>query len=369
MNGFIDSIDFKNLEPERYWSFPKNYKKNKLETARYMVESGEYLGSRKMDGIYSRFIKDEDGNCFLMTRNKGVSGNYADKILYLPQLKDFLYDIPKGTCFLGEIYFPDDEGSRKVTTICGCLLDKALERQKDKKLHYYIFDCYAFDGKSLLKVPFEKRIEYINKVSDYEYIEKAAYYSGEELWKNYLTILEQGGEGVVITKKDSIVQPGKRTAMKTLKLKKELEETIDCFVTGRYKEPTRKYTGKSIETWQYWQDDKTFKKVKGLFYKEYIENGSLIPITKDYYYNWAGSIELAVLKDDKEFVICDVSGISEEIKKGIVQEPEKYLHRVCEVSAMEIERINGGFSLRHPKFIQWRDDKNWKDCRFADIIE
>ena len=368
MNGYIDSIDFKNLEPERYWSFPKNYKKNKVETAKYMVMSGEYLGSRKMDGIYGRFIKDEDGNCFLMTRNKGVNGSYANKILYLPQLKEFLWGIPKGSCFLGEIYFPDDEGSRKVTTICGCLLDKARERQVDKKLHYYIFDCYAYDNHSLLDTPFEERIKILNNIDDFPYIEKAKYFSGEELWNEYHKILKEGGEGVVITKRNAIVQPGKRTSMKTLKLKKELQETIDCYVTGNYKEPTMRYTGKAIETWQYWMSDKTFKKKIGDYYKDYLEKGDLIPITKDYYYGWAGSIELAVRKDNEDFVVCDVSGITEEIKKGIVNKPDKYYHRVCEVSAMEIERIDGNFSLRHPKFIGWRDDKDWQDCKYEDII-
>ena len=58
--------------------------------------------------------------------------------------------MPNGTVLLGEIYLPSNEKSKAVTTILGCLKDKALMRQdKGEKLHFYIFDCLANNGKNI----------------------------------------------------------------------------------------------------------------------------------------------------------------------------------------------------------------------------
>ena len=59
----------------------------------------------------------------------------------------FFEALPNGTCLLGEIYFPKNEGSSNVTTIMGCTQDKALRRQENgEKLHYYVFDVLAYNN-------------------------------------------------------------------------------------------------------------------------------------------------------------------------------------------------------------------------------
>lgn len=130
MNFVIDDVDFKELDSERYWSFPKSYKKDPKIEVRNMIFSGTYLGARKMDGAYFRFIKGMDGGMRLQGRSRGVSGDYLDKIDHVPHLMDFFNWLPNGTCLLGEIYFPDKEGSNEITKIMGCLPKKAIERQK-----------------------------------------------------------------------------------------------------------------------------------------------------------------------------------------------------------------------------------------------
>ena len=55
-------------------------------------------------------------------------------------------------------------------------------------------------------------------------VDFATYYEGEELWEQLQKILAAGGEGIVMTKKGTVPSPGKRTARKTLKVKKELAE-------------------------------------------------------------------------------------------------------------------------------------------------
>lgn len=387
----IDGINFFELESEKYWSFPKSYKKDSKAETKQMIFSNDYLGARKIDGAYYRFVKDMEGNMTLQGRNKSVKGTYLNKIGHVPHLQEFFNILPKGTCLLGEIYFPNKEGSHNVTTIMGCLEDKAIKRQmQNDKLHYYIFDIWAYAGFSLMNTPFEERIKYIDKIKQYIYdidnfsiqdqmkmyphgrditvkkmfpeVDFAEYYTGEALWNELHSILEKNGEGIVITKKDSIPEPGKRRAYKTLKIKKEIAQTIDCFFTGVAAKPTREYGGKEIETWKYWENPSTKEKFEGEYYTNYY-NGELIePVTKPYFNGWAGSLEIGVvsLKTKKIIPIGWLSGLTDEIKANW----KDYKHKPIEVTAMEFTEDK---ALRHGKLVKFRPDLNLMDCTYEKI--
>ena len=370
-NLIIDNIDFNELESEKYWSFPKSYKGDAKHDTKMMIFSGDYLGARKMDGAYWRFTKSLDGEMKLQGRSRSVSGSFLNKIGHVPHLHHFFESLPNGTCLLGELYFPEKEGSQNVTTIMGCKEDKAIERQeKGMKLHYYIFDIWAWNGVSFLTKRAVDRFNYLmNSAYAYqrEYVEYAKYSSGEELWENLQTILANDGEGIVMTKRDSIPQPGKRTARKTLKVKKELAQSIDCFFTGRVTSPTKEYTGKEIGTWKYWIDEVTGERLEeGEHYRDYSMGKTIMPVTKPYYYIWAGSLEIGVLKDSKVFPIGFISGVSDEIKKNY----KDYAMRPIEVTAMEFQHHEDGRQpgLRHAKFISFRDDLTLQDCTYNKIF-
>lgn len=374
MYGYINDIDFHNLEAEKYWTFPKTYKGNAQEETKRFILSEEYLGAEKMDGHYARLIKDEDGNIILQGRSKSVSGDYLDKHEWVPQLQNFFDWLPNGTCLLGELYFPNQRGSRKVTTILGCLVDKAIERQKSgEKLCYYIFDIWAYNGESYLNKTAEERFKQLYRIGyEYaqpinEYVHYAKYTKGEELWNKLGEILNSGGEGIVITRANSKPEPGKRTARKTLKVKMEIEQTIDAFLDGNYKTPTRLYTGKEIETWAYWENVKTGEKSSENKYIEYSTGKPWEPVTKPYFNGWASAVSFSVMKDGKPTHIGWISGITDELKEGIVSDNKKWIGKVAELTAMEIEHIDGNFSLRHGKIVNWRSDKTYADCDFSQI--
>ena len=385
MGNLIDSVDFFELESERYWSFPKSYKKDPKIEAKQMIFSNDYIGSRKIDGAYYRFVKDMEGNMTLQGRSRSVKGGFLNKIGHVPHLQEFFNFLPNGTCLLGELYFPNKEGSHNVTTIMGCLEKKAIQRQEKDKLHYYIFDVWAYDGKSLLKTPMIERVKYIDKIIDKAYepyigeqcnlfphgaqatvkarfpeIVFPRYCEGKELWTLLQKILEEGGEGIVITKKDSYPEPGKRTSKKTLKIKKELSQTIDCFFTGNYSPPTRLYNGKEIETWKYWENIKTCEKLEGEHWKDYANGAPIEPVTKPFFNGWAGSLEIGVLKKGKIFPIGWLSGVSDEIKANI----NKYKDQPIEVTAMEFTEDR---ALRHGKLVRFRPDLQLIDCNYEKI--
>lgn len=376
MSSIINNVDFENLPAEKYWSFPKTYKGDRHKDTKDFILSEVYIGAEKMDGHYARFIKDDNGNMRLQGRTESVNGGYLNKIEWVPQCMEFFNSLPNGTCLLGELYFPTKRGSRNVTTILGCLKDKALDRQaKGEKLCYYVFDVWAYNGKSLLNTPIETRI---NHYLDYEmldlfdgedYIKKANYLKGEELWNKYGEILSSGGEGIVITKLGTVPEPGKRTARKTLKCKMEIEETIDAFVDGNYKESTVEYNGKMIDTWTYWMNTKTGEKFNKNMYKEYVNGEPIIAITKGFYNGWASAISFSVMKGNDPVHICWISGIDESIKEKIVTNPKELIGKVAAINCMEVEHIGNEYSLRHPRIDTWRNDKAYKDCEWTQIAK
>lgn len=369
----INNVDFVEIEAEKYWSFPPKYKGDKKKEIRDMIFSGEYFGSVKKDGHYYRFIKDGD-ILRLQGRSKSVSGEYLNKIDWVPHIKDELEVIPDGTVLLGELYFPFNPGSKKVTTVMGCLKEKAIQRQKEEenKLHYYIFDVWAYDGKSMLNETIEHRINLINKINGIfeksKYIEVAEYYSGEKLWNKLGDALSSNEEGIVITREGSIPEPGKRTARKTIKIKKELNSDLDVFLTGNYKRANKEYDGKNITEWKFWYNVKTDEKLYGDYYSEFFNGSPIEPVKKTFFYGWASSVEIGAYDPIKDEIIHIgyISNVSDKVKEEIILKDNNWILKPCKVTAMEIDDESN--LLRHAKIIEFREDISWKDCTVQKIF-
>lgn len=368
MVGFVDGIDWVNCEAMKYWSYPSGYAKDKKAEIRNYIFSGDYLGALKVDGYYQRLVKDEDGNYFMIARNKDVNGNAINKFEWVPQLQSFMDAIPNGTVFFCEAYLPGNEGSRKITSLLGCLKDKCIQRQeKGQKLHFYIFDVAAFNGENYITLGMGQRVKNLNVIQERfkdscKYVDWATYYTGKELWDKLDEYLSSGREGIVIYNKDCPIYFKRTPARQTIKIKKEINETIDCFFTGKYTPPTYKYEGKEIETWPYWINIITKEKIEGEKYMDYYNGAPIEPITKPFFNDWAGSLEIGLIKENKVVPIGYLSNLTEEIKAN----PDLYKGKVIEVSCMEINEGTNG--LRHAKFIQFRPDLNIRDCTWEKIF-
>ena len=384
MYGYIDGYDFGEMEAMKYYAPPSTWSdEKKRESARSKIFSGDWYGAEKKDGYFAKLIKDEDGNIILYSRSRGVNGKFADKHEWVPHLNDFFDALPNGTCLLGELYLPSQPGSRNITTIMGCLKEKAVARQeKGEKLHFYVFDCLAWDGKSLMKTKFIDRIKKVTQVWAggfvRDYISVAMYVLGADLNILLQEILARGDEGVVITHKDALYEPGKRPSKTTLKIKKELKQTIDCFFTGIGSAPTKEYTGKELETWQYWENLRTGEKIQGEYFKDYMSGASIAPVTKGYFYGWYGSLEIGVFRhkvgsrckingviyeDTEVFPIGWLSGLPDEMKA----DPKKFAFKPIEVTAMEWSIVSN--SLRHGKMIGWRKDLTLVECNYEKLSD
>ena len=380
MDCIIEGIDFYNLEAMKYFSPSTSWsEEKKKQNAMEKIFSGEWWGAQKRDGIFCMCGKNHKGEIFLRPRAKNTKGEFVNKVDWVPQFHDFLNSLEPETVFLGEVYLPRDEQAKTTTSIMNCLLKKSLARQskEEDKLHLYIFDILADRGESYLNM---KAIDRFLTVGDYSkthmnpYVEWAQYKRGNELWQMLQDLLADGYEGIVITHEDAPYQPGKRSNKVSLKIKKELQDTVDCVVIGA-NPPTRTYSGKEIETWEYWFNNLTnikilaseyFKAYHETIYKLYVDGGPVEPVTKNWYYGWAGSWKLGAYKDGKLVQIGSLSGLTDEQKENW----KDYVGKIVEVSAMEVsENQEGGKGLRHPKLIDIRDDIAPEECTYERIFD
>ena len=380
MNCIIDNFDFWNMESMKYYAPSTSWSaEKKKQNAMDKIFSGLWWGATKKDGCFYLCGKNLENEIFVRPRAKNTKGEFVNKVDWVPQIHSFLNKLESGTVFIGELYLPSNEQAKSTSSIMNSLCAKGIKKQEkeENKLHLYIFDILADGGESYLNM---KAIDRFLRVEDYgkkyqsPYVEFATYYNGKELWNKLQEVLANGGEGIVITYEDAKYEPGKRSAKISLKVKKELQDTVDCIVIGA-NPPARAYSGKEIETWEYWFNDlgnekilasEYFAKNHESIYKLYAEGGAVVPVTKNWFYGWAGSWKLGAYKDGIRVQIGSLSGLTDEQKENW----RDYVGKVVEVSAMETsENQEGGRGLRHPKLISIRNDIAPEECTYERIFD
>lgn len=373
MNCIIEGIDFYQLEAMKYYSPSTSWSaEKKKENAMQKIFSGEWWGAQKRDGIFCMCGRNQDGDIFLRPRAKNTKGEFVNKVDWVPQIHRYLNELEPGTVLLGELYLPRDEQAKSTSSIMNSLQPRAVKKQQkeEDKLHLYIFDVLANKGKSLLDAPALKRFTTLHKMSylHADYVEWAKYCNGQDLWNMLQQLLADGYEGVVITHQDAPYQPGKRSNKISLKIKKELQDTVDCIIIGA-NAPTKISGTNMPQDWEYWLDEMHDKKVLASDYQkefhrhpyeDYYDGDPIYPVTKNWFYGWAGSLKLGLYDGDKLIHIGDLSGIDESIKAHW----KDYVGTIAEISCMEIHDTGG---LRHPRFLGWRMDKSPKDCTIEQI--
>lgn len=355
-------------EPQLVWSLPAG-KEEKLEE---MCENGEYFASIKKDGACYQYVKTED-HAYLFGRTVSkVTGLLTEKGANVPHILSALDCLPTYTVIVFEIYYPGGT-SKNVTSIMGCLPQKAIDRQKDNPIHAYAHDILHYNGEDLRTVPAFDRYQILEKVwkdhelSQYDFLELA-----QPIYDNILEetnkILSSGEEGVVLRRYDGAWYCGKRPAWNTIKIKQH--DTIDLVCMG-FVSPTKEYTGKELDTWPYWMPDSdmagTFQFSDGNSSIQF--ETKCIPVTKYYYYGWPSAIKIGAYNENNELVELGTvsSGLSDDDKQGMAERPDDYLMKVVTLDCMSIDKKEK--TLRHPVFRCWRDDKNAKDCTIIEAFK
>ena len=89
----------------------------------------------------------------------------------------------------------------------------------------------------------------------------------------------------------------------------------------------------------------------------------IIPVTKNFYNKWAGSLRLGLYKDGQVVYFGDLSGLTEEV----LANAEDYVGKVVEVGGMQIDNVS--HHIRHPRLIRWRTDKRPSECTWDQVLE
>lgn len=369
-----------NMEPMRYWaptsSMSPETKRQHLEQ---MANSGEYIWSQKYDGNWSRAVITPNHSALQtrgISKKTGTYGEIQNKVFFW---EDIAQAFENDTVILGEVYLPGGI-DKDVGSILRCLDPKAQARQKDKKLEWRIFDILYLDGLNLMNTPVEQRIEYIPEVakrinnplvSGIEYHEM-----NEHFFDDLNEIFSNGGEGAVCYRRSSIYVPGKRgpSAWETCKVKQEISADIDCFITG-IEPAARDYTGKDIQTWNLWEDERSGEKFNDQLYGDYRMGRTIRPISKGYYFGWPGAIYTSVYDNNGNIIpLCKVAGLTEDFKTELRDNFDEW--NMCPltiggmmVSTAQAESDGTGISIRHPYIKSIRkNDIDPKDCTLAKIL-
>ncbi len=356
--------DFEMMTPMRYYN--NEDQNNAKRQAMIENEDNQYIATKKLDGDFSMLIHYEKGKNLIRSRNLSkVTGKYGNHTEKLPHIVAEMDLLPDNTVLLAEICW-DEPGSNNnaVGTILRCLAPKAIERQKDKKLKAVVFDCLMIEGRDLTDQGYEYRLkeaynlcvddsfataDNLAPLSSAEYI-----YMTEIFYDNFIEeatrIIDAGGEGLVIQRKDYTYNPGSRTAWKTLKLKQSLEE-MELLVIDTI-EPKKDYQGIEEQTWPYW----------ALF----DENGNVIewsqanmsdhswkPVTKPFFNGWKNGVTVLF-----EGVKTDItSGLTDADREWLATPEAAQMIANQELYAVvKAMSINDKGALRHGYLVRLRND-------------
>lgn len=350
------------------WKLPAG-KEDKLSE---VCENGDYFLEEKVDGAFYQFVKTQNYSYLFGRTVSRKTGLLTEKSANVPHIIDALSTIPADTVIVGEIYVPGGT-SKDVTSIMGCLAEKAIARQKDNPIHFYLHDITFYNGEDVTALGAEDRYDLLHKLWDecglaqYSFLRLAEKVT-ENLEQTISDILARGGEGAVLKKKDAPYTPDKRPAWSTIKIKQM--DSIDLVCMG-FCPPTKEYTGKEIETWPYWvktTDDPEFGEVEELSMScKYGEEGWQ-PVTKYYAFNQYSAIKIGAYDNNGTLVELGTvsSGLTDEMKQSMSENPVFYLGMVVSLDCMSIDK--GSKTLRHPVFKAWRGDKNPEDCKISEVF-
>ena len=256
------------------------------------------------------------------------TGQYMENQDKLPILQEQVKNLSLGYTVLDCECYAKDWST--IVGILHSLPERAVELQKQDTARFAVFDCLFYNGKDLRDEPYFVRLRYAKKVVtliDYEPLHFVKFMNSDNLpddIQNFRTIesnedwqkcmqnaVDIGFEGIVIKSLQ------KKYYDKGAVLKCKKFETVDCVICG-YQDGRGKYEGS------------------------------------------VGALEIGYWDESTNTVvkISNVNCGTDEEREMINNCRLKYLYSVVEIKCQEITEK----SLRHPVFVRFREDKDYKMC-------
>jgi DNA ligase 1 len=241
------------------------------------------------------------------------------------------------------------------------------EMAKKVSIKFNVFDVMYIDGKSLIDTPYEERRKVLNnavkngdllKIVDFEITQDP-----ERINELMRKELGEGLEGIIVKKADAGYVAG-RTGYRWVKMKEKesqkakLADSLDCIVMGYYK-GRGKRTSFGVGGFLVGVINDTMQSTKGK--QQRVEEGRVLTLTKigtgltdDQFRELKRRLlDLEVKDKPKNYGAVDNTVIPDVwVIPGLV----------IEVAADEItasDKSSSGYSLRFPRLVKFRDDKDW----------
>jgi ATP-dependent DNA ligase len=283
-----------------------------------------YLGEPKFDGSHYLLKFLGKAGLRLHSRKLSVKDNRpVDKTLNVPHIMEEVRTKLLGTqekefALDGEILC-QEEGSNLVTSVMGSKPEKAkLLQEQNGYVRFMVFDLPWFEGHPMFDVPFHERravLEaWFKDNGPFRYL-----FLTPQVMKNKKAFRDkvwaEGKEGIMLKRLDGLYEPGNKPKDNWIKIK---AKKTDEFVVMDFIPGEGKYDGL----------------IGAIVFGQYDPKGQLVKVSQ-------------------------ASGMTDEERKKISKNPRGHVGRVVEIEFQE--RTKDG-SLRHPRFLRWREDKNAKEC-------
>lgn len=304
-----------------------------------ILQSPQYEAEQKIDGCHYNCI----GGRFFSTHISEITGVPVEKTANFPHIAQAIEFLGWNKILLdGEINYPG-KTSQDVTSVTGTTDgDKAIAYQEQHGwVEYRVFDMLRDpDGHWLLNLTWQERRTILDGIAAkmHELCPQIVVnpYVINDKQKFVRDILDNGGEGAVIKRRNGLYIPGKNPKWEWMKIKQHDSE--DVVITG-FAPPKKAYSGTDYQNWLYW------------------ENGD--PVSKNYHFGWIGSIKYGKYHNGQLTECGQCGGINEADRKHMTEHPEQYIGKVMQVDFME--KTNAG-NNRHCTFVQLHPDKNPFEC-------
>lgn len=160
-------------------------------------EGSEWVYEVKLDGYRAIAVRSGDKVSLFSRRRKSFNRQY-------PHIVEALSDLPNGTVIDGEIVALDDSGRPEFNLLQNYRRDAG-------RIRYFVFDLLCHQNRDTTRLPLVERRELLRslrfqspRIQFVDYLETSA--------TNMLAaVKEQGLEGVIAKRRDSLYQPGRRT--------------------------------------------------------------------------------------------------------------------------------------------------------------
>jgi DNA ligase D-like protein (predicted ligase) len=291
-----------------------------------LPEGPQWTYEVKLDGYRSIGVRASRDTILYSRNGKNFNKRYS-------YVAEALAELPPETVVDGEVVALDDSGRPDFHRL-------QHYGAEGSRIQYFIFDMLVWNGRDLTNMPLAERWKLLKSVklrSPRIRVSEQCDISADQM---LAAVRQQGLEGVVAKRKDSLYEPGKRTGFWVkMRINRGQEFVIGGFIPGPH--------GVDSIIVGYYRG-------KDLYYVARVRNG-FVPATRRMVYE-----KLKPLITDKcPFVNLPESGRArwgeildaEKMKKCVWVRPKL-------VAVIEFLEWTEGDRLRHSKFVALRDDKN-----------